>query len=247
MKKTGKISGIKKSVEIYLKKYYGIYNLRDYCGIKSSKNKFFLGNISPGKKKIFLKIMSQPFLLANEIKANNLVQTIPELNKYVPQIFCFNKEVNTPSFICFEYISGLTMNDIIINNVNISHKNKEIILKQFLKILNTLHNNNIIHRDIRPSNIIIQGLDTHNPIKTYLIDFTFAITPDSKALPEIKDLKEIINIYRLGGSYRKKQLIWDDAYSFCCLAKNIENNITNSFPELWLKFSEKIDKLSYKT
>ena len=124
--------------------------------------------------------------------------------------FIYNSQIGTKSVVVTELISGKPLRE----------KNTEIglfliIIDQFIEILNSLQILNIVHCDIRPDNII---LTPSNKIK--LIDFEYAVCKSVKNLNDLNFEKTLI-LENLGGEYSCKQFVWDDAYSFYVITKNI--------------------------
>lgn len=81
---------------------------------------------------------------------------------------------NNVNFIVMEYIDGKTLKQIIKERVRLSPSNTLDIALQIAKALKCAHENNIIHRDIKPDNILI----TDDNIAK-LMDFGIAKVTDS--------------------------------------------------------------------
>ena len=58
-------------------------------------------------------------------------------------------------YIVMEYISGITLKEYMINNRKISWQNALKIIKQILSALSHAHSMGVVHRDIKPQNIMI--------------------------------------------------------------------------------------------
>ena len=67
--------------------------------------------------------------------------------------FGFTEEDDVPYFI-MEYVSGRSLREFI-DNIKISNDEKTEIIKQVLEALDTVHEAGILHRDVKPENIII--------------------------------------------------------------------------------------------
>ena len=90
-----------------------------------------------------------------------------------------------------------------------SNQFKENIYKGIFNILKILHKSKIVHRDIRPQNLLIKRDGT--PI---LIDFQFAVDIKRIKYKEFKIVRKKPELLiGLGDNFAKNIFHWDDAYS----------------------------------
>lgn len=125
--------------------------------------------------------------------------------------------------VVLEFIKGRSLEEIFRKNLLETYDTKKI-LTQLLEIAKILQEEEIIHRDIKPDNIIVKN---NNDI--FLVDFQFALSNKDARLCESRlfvDRPDIIRL--LGSDYRKGNFLWDDAYSFCQIVKRIKKTKKNN-------------------
>lgn len=102
----------------------------------------------------------------------------------IPTLYAYFEE-NNDFYLVQELIEGMTLTDIIQSQSNFSESYVRDFLVNFLPILDYVHQKHIIHRDIKPDNIIIRQSDQ----KPVLIDFgavkeAIATTMSSSGSPQ---------------------------------------------------------------
>ena len=76
--------------------------------------------------------------------------------------------------IVMEYVTGERIFDEIVRTKGISERDTAIVMKQLFIVLNYLRSKEMIHRDVKPENIMFIR-DNTSQIKIKLIDFGLAI------------------------------------------------------------------------
>jgi serine/threonine protein kinase len=95
--------------------------------------------------------------------------TLEELgqnNRQIPQLYEYFSEGENFFFVQ-EWIEGITLSQKHQREGNLSEAEVETILRELLPVLDYIHGQGIIHRDIKPDNIILRASDG----KPVLIDF----------------------------------------------------------------------------
>lgn len=88
-------------------------------------------------------------------------------------------ETETLVFLAFEYIEGRTLREIVKDARPLGHDYAIEIIRQVGTGLAYAHENGVIHRDVKPSNILIS-----NDGRVLLADFGLAVAPDAPTLTQ---------------------------------------------------------------
>jgi len=94
------------------------------------------------------------------------LESLSEKNEQIPKLFAYFQE-DGEFYLVQEWIEGLTLTQRVQQLGVLSDSTVTPILKQLLTLLEYIHNKPLLHRDIKPDNIILRASDE----KPVLIDF----------------------------------------------------------------------------
>lgn len=95
-----------------------------------------------------------------------LLETLSRGSSQIPQLYAYFAEAET-FYLVQEYIKGVTLTEKVEQNGVLSEQEVTQILVSLLPVLDYVHRQHIIHRDVKPDNIILRAHD-NQPV---LIDF----------------------------------------------------------------------------
>ena len=87
-------------------------------------------------------------------------------------------------------------------------KDAAVIIKQILTSLNVIHMNNIVHRDVKPENIMLEDLKRLDQIKLYDFGVACRVEKDKPWMSEKVGTPYYIAPEVLSGKYTSKCDIW---------------------------------------
>ena len=175
---------------------------------KNSSGYIYFKAESDNKKNLFIKSRGIGDSSKREYQVIKELSNIDD--KYFPKLY-YHKSLEEINFIIMEEIEGQRLDHLVNSNEFGSKSNqfKENIYKGIFKILKILHKSKIVHRDIRPQNLLIKNDGT--PV---LIDFQFAVDNKRTKYKEFNIVKKNPElIIGLGDKFAKNVFHWDDAYS----------------------------------
>ncbi len=95
-----------------------------------------------------------------------ILESLSRGNSQIPQLYAYFAEAET-FYLVQEYIEGCTLTDKVAQTGVMSEQEVSDLLISLLRVLAYVHDQKIIHRDVKPDNIILRAGD-HQPV---LIDF----------------------------------------------------------------------------
>jgi serine/threonine-protein kinase len=94
------------------------------------------------------------------------LEYLGEANDQIPQLYAYFSE-NGLFYLVQEWVHGHTLTNVIKSQGQLQENTVREILLSLLSVLDYVHSKGIIHRDIKPDNIILREIDN----KPVLIDF----------------------------------------------------------------------------
>eukprot|EP00163_Fabomonas_tropica_P009422 TRINITY_DN1922_c0_g1_i14.p3 TRINITY_DN1922_c0_g1~~TRINITY_DN1922_c0_g1_i14.p3 ORF type:complete len:405 (+),score=85.54 TRINITY_DN1922_c0_g1_i14:3143-4357(+) len=91
-------------------------------------------------------------------------------------------ESDSKMYIVTEVMKGGELLDRVIEDGNLSEKECCGIMKQLVNALQYLHQRGVIHRDIKPQNILLTSKDKDSPVKITDFGLSALVTPDKADL-----------------------------------------------------------------
>lgn len=228
-------------LEAFLYSNHNITDVKPYVTEHPKEFRYFTGYAANGQK-VFIKLDPSLGQLAG--REAYMLQLI---NSYkwgvAPGLLGFDSKGDFP-FVATEFIHGLTLEQFL-QRKRLVEAQKRVLLLRMASTLKKLHSIKVVHRDVRPGNIIVQIDKKRRIQKLLLIDFGNAVKLDNLML-ELSYLKHRVHIMRkLGGRFKLKPLTWDDAYSFSIIAKLVEPNCHIKHPDIWSSIQSSIGKITY--
>lgn len=112
-------------------------------------------------------------------------QTLTRITSpHIVQLHDYGDESGVP-FMIMEYIGGPTLDGVIAEFGPLPLPHVESIISDVATALDTLHHENVIHRDVKPGNILLDSYeDVEGPGRAVLMDFGIVYVGDHTALTQ---------------------------------------------------------------
>ena len=133
------------------------------CKTNARREKFILEKLQ-GKFRFFLSSQTK---ICSSLGING-----------IPNILISNIDIqsNNDPWIIMEYINGVTLLNYV-KSRSMNFRDKLIITRKLLHLIEKIHSRNIVHRYMKPDNIIVTT--PHNEISLFFIDLTQAYSMES--------------------------------------------------------------------
>lgn len=134
----------------------------------------------PALNKVFaLKVLvTEELSDQHKIRFQQEAKTLKELkHKGIPEVYNFAISRDGEPYLVMEYIDGKSLSQLLDEKIKFSKSQIQNITIQVCDALQHAHKNGIIHRDIKPDNIVLIGEDLESPT-VKLIDFGIAQLED---------------------------------------------------------------------
>jgi len=226
----------------YLEREHGIVEVKPFAPPNKLAFQYFTGEV-PKEKKVFIKMEGRvEHASAREAFFINLLRKSGKAG-FFPKIIACQTKKPFP-FIATEFIKGQTLEKFLCQN----RPNPKILpslLEQICSILEILHGAKVVHRDVRPPNLMVRTKKDHPYLRIILIDFAYAVRlkPLVAELPFVA--ANIAILRKLGTGYKPREFQWDDAYAFAKIAAEADANYQKNFPKIHSFLAAKTGKLTY--
>lgn len=196
---------VRKMQEMNAEDYFGLFQIDRSIGTSHFSRVYLATQVSTGRQ-VALKVLIKFDQEALTTDKSTMISTALE-SPHIVQVFDIFEDIHM-IVIVMEYVPGGELFDWIATKGTISEAGVAVLASHLLLGLKTLHDNNIVHRNIKPENILISETDIGATIK--LTDYCLAQTIDQNgqlgelSSTEICSSPEVLR----GQGYGKPADIW---------------------------------------
>ena len=155
----------------------GEFHLLDYLG-EGGHGIVFKAIFKPLQSQVALKLIKQddPERMERELeRMQNEARILAKLqHPNIVRVFQMAKCTDGTPFLVCEYVQGQTLGAFLENNGPMDLQEIRTVFSQILDALQVSHDHGLIHRDIKPNNIILSREKPNAPISVKVLDFGIA-------------------------------------------------------------------------
>lgn len=155
----------------------GEFHLLDYLG-EGGHGIVFKAIFKPLQTQVALKLIKQddPERMERELeRMQNEARILAKLqHPNIIKVFQMAKCTDGTPFLVCEYVKGDTLSTFLQNHGPLSLHDIKTVFSQILDALQVSHEHGLIHRDIKPNNIILSREKPNTPITVKVLDFGIA-------------------------------------------------------------------------
>ncbi len=213
---------------------------------------YFTGVMQSGaenEQKVFIKTGGYCRVEQAEVEALLVLEEIYKSKCFFPLVVTYSYQSSNP-FVAIRFLEGITLDNLMngsaITDVLFCDTVKEKLIKELLEIADLLFKAQVVHRDIRPANIMV-NLNADAPANYLtLFDFGYAIFPERQESIN-KKCEDRSLLAGLGEEYKPELFVWDDTYSLFMIAKKIAGGAHNkALSKLFNEYKRRIGRLEYR-
>lgn len=170
-----------------------------------------LGKYYTGMKhnqKLFIKVADKFNTHRSEIKAFKLLSN--NKDDMFLNLIAYSEDEKY-GFVAYKYENILTLDEAL-DKVEFTEDNVRAFIEFLKKALDKLNDKKIVHRDIRPQNIMVVLDDNRKIIGYKIFDFGYAVINEVDNL-DFKNVYDKNTLVKLGTQFKYSVLKWDDAVS----------------------------------
>lgn len=193
-------------------------------------HRYFVGKLE-SQKPVFIKTGGKYRLITNEIVSlKRVARNDSDFSVKTPQVLGYETS-ETYDYMILEFLNGIPLNEVL-SIYQLSYEQKSSIINQLFEMVLLLDKSRIIHRDIRPENIMV-SYDRKGNVELTLIDFSFALVKDQPCKSDKEAVYPDKTLRTLGGNFKPSFYVWDDAYSILLICSLVDTSFKKDFFKIW--------------
>ncbi|MDZ4832361.1 MAG: serine/threonine-protein kinase [Candidatus Melainabacteria bacterium] len=127
------------------------------------------------KRPVAVKVLTEQIMSDEELRRfhRGALAACSVKHENCVQMFNFGTTPDERPYMVMEFVNGSTLRKIVQDNGPLSATDAIAIALQICDGLSAIHANNIVHRDLKTANVMVDGFDRRTPV-TKILDFGLA-------------------------------------------------------------------------